>query len=167
MSLVAAGTIEIPDSLGTAFDHGAFEPESRRVFIAQRREFLLERLTCRRSRSADNWNQPAERGLIVRSHPGPGILGRMHHELAVRGLYGRLFRRYHVTGAGAAKHNAVDAPAHRPRHHWLLASQCSRAGVNLEAGEGGVHPGAGPQINRRRDCREGDEGRKTGISCRR
>ncbi len=34
MSLVAAGTIEIPDSPGTAFDHGAFEPESRRVFIA-------------------------------------------------------------------------------------------------------------------------------------
>jgi len=34
MSLVAAGTIEIPHSLGTAFDHGAFEPESRLVFIA-------------------------------------------------------------------------------------------------------------------------------------
>jgi hypothetical protein len=34
MSLSAAGTIEIPDSIGTAFDHGAFERESRRVFIA-------------------------------------------------------------------------------------------------------------------------------------
>ena len=77
--------------------------------LCQRREFLRERLTCRRSRNADNWNHPAERGLIARSHPGPGILGRMHHELAVRGLYGRLFPRYHVTGAGAAKHNAVDA----------------------------------------------------------
>jgi DNA-binding beta-propeller fold protein YncE len=32
--LVAAGTIEIPDSLGSSFDHGAFEPETRRVFIA-------------------------------------------------------------------------------------------------------------------------------------
>ncbi len=31
MSPVAAGTIEIPDSLGIAFDHGAFEPESRRA----------------------------------------------------------------------------------------------------------------------------------------
>jgi hypothetical protein len=26
----------------------------------------------------------------------------MHHELAGRGLYGRLFPRHHVTGAGAA-----------------------------------------------------------------
>src|SRR5258706_8023600 len=34
MSLVAAGTIEIPDSVATAFDHGALEPERRRVFIA-------------------------------------------------------------------------------------------------------------------------------------
>ena len=42
MSLVAAGTIEIPDSLGTAFDHGAFEPESRRVFIAHMARNRLE-----------------------------------------------------------------------------------------------------------------------------
>jgi len=42
MSLVAAGTIEIPDSLGTAFDHGAFEPESRRVFIAHMARDRLE-----------------------------------------------------------------------------------------------------------------------------
>jgi hypothetical protein len=42
MSLVAAGTIEIPDSLGTSFDHGAFEPESRRVFIAHTARDRLE-----------------------------------------------------------------------------------------------------------------------------
>jgi DNA-binding beta-propeller fold protein YncE len=42
MSPVAAGTIEIPDSLGTAFDHGAFEPESRRVFIAHMARDRLE-----------------------------------------------------------------------------------------------------------------------------
>jgi DNA-binding beta-propeller fold protein YncE len=34
MSLTAAGIIKIPNSLGSAFDHGAFEPETRRVFIA-------------------------------------------------------------------------------------------------------------------------------------
>lgn len=34
MPLVSAGTIEIPDSLGSSFDHGAFEPGTRRVFIA-------------------------------------------------------------------------------------------------------------------------------------
>jgi hypothetical protein len=42
MSLVAAGAIEIPDSPGSAFDHGAFEPESRRVFIAHMARDRLE-----------------------------------------------------------------------------------------------------------------------------
>src|SRR6266478_6026729 len=42
MSLVAAGTIEIPDSVATAFDHGAFEPETRRVFIAHTARDCLE-----------------------------------------------------------------------------------------------------------------------------
>ena len=39
---MSAGTIEIPDSAGTAFDHGAFEPESRRVFIAHMARDRLE-----------------------------------------------------------------------------------------------------------------------------
>jgi DNA-binding beta-propeller fold protein YncE len=34
MALEAVGVIEIPDSTGTLFDHGAFEPSSRRVFVA-------------------------------------------------------------------------------------------------------------------------------------
>src|SRR5258708_27893886 len=42
MSLTATGTIEIPDSLGTSFDHGAFEPETRRVFIAHTARASLE-----------------------------------------------------------------------------------------------------------------------------
>jgi hypothetical protein len=42
MPLVAAGTIEIPDSLGTSFDHGALEPETRRVFIAHTARDCLE-----------------------------------------------------------------------------------------------------------------------------
>jgi hypothetical protein len=42
MSLMAAGIIEIPDSLGTSFDHGAFEPETRRVFIAHTARDSLE-----------------------------------------------------------------------------------------------------------------------------
>jgi hypothetical protein len=34
MPLAAVGVIDIPDSTGTLFDHGAFEPSSRRVFMA-------------------------------------------------------------------------------------------------------------------------------------
>jgi hypothetical protein len=42
MSLTAADTIEIPDSTDTAFDHGALEPETRRVFIAHTARNCLE-----------------------------------------------------------------------------------------------------------------------------
>jgi hypothetical protein len=42
MSLVTADTIEIPDSTGTSFDHGALEPETRRVFIAHTARDCLE-----------------------------------------------------------------------------------------------------------------------------
>jgi DNA-binding beta-propeller fold protein YncE len=34
MSLKAIGTIEIPKSTGSSFDHGAFDPKSRRIFVA-------------------------------------------------------------------------------------------------------------------------------------
>jgi streptogramin lyase len=42
MSLVTAGTIDIPDSVGTSFDHGAFESRTRRVFIAHTARNTLE-----------------------------------------------------------------------------------------------------------------------------
>jgi hypothetical protein len=42
MSLTAAGTIEIPNSPGSAFDNGAFEPETRCVFIAHTAQNTLE-----------------------------------------------------------------------------------------------------------------------------
>ncbi len=34
MSLKIIGTIEIPDSDGSSFDHGAFDPKTRRIFVA-------------------------------------------------------------------------------------------------------------------------------------
>src|SRR6478672_9880712 len=34
MALKGIGTIEIPASAGSSFDHGAFDPKSRRVFVA-------------------------------------------------------------------------------------------------------------------------------------
>ena len=34
MSLKALGVIEIPGAAGSEFDHGIFDPKSRRVFIA-------------------------------------------------------------------------------------------------------------------------------------
>jgi hypothetical protein len=34
MSLKTIGTIEIPNAAGSSFDHGAFDPKSRRIFVA-------------------------------------------------------------------------------------------------------------------------------------
>jgi len=34
MALKLRGTIPIPDSVGSSFDHGAFDPKTRRVFVA-------------------------------------------------------------------------------------------------------------------------------------
>lgn len=42
MSLTAAGIIEIPDCMGTVFDHGAYERQSRRVFVAHTARDSLE-----------------------------------------------------------------------------------------------------------------------------
>lgn len=42
MPLVSRDTVEIPNSAGTSFDHGAFEPETRRVFIAHTARDRLE-----------------------------------------------------------------------------------------------------------------------------
>ncbi len=42
MPLTTAGTIGIPGAVGTSFDHGAFEPTTRRVFIAHTARNALE-----------------------------------------------------------------------------------------------------------------------------
>src|SRR3954471_22000877 len=34
MAMKALATIEIPGSAGSSFDHGAFDPKSRRIFVA-------------------------------------------------------------------------------------------------------------------------------------
>src|SRR5690349_15071664 len=42
MSLKALGTIEIPGAAGSEFDHGIFDPKSRRVFIAHTAKSTVE-----------------------------------------------------------------------------------------------------------------------------
>jgi DNA-binding beta-propeller fold protein YncE len=42
MSLKTIGTIEIPNSAGSAFDHGAIDPKSRRIFVAHTRRDSVE-----------------------------------------------------------------------------------------------------------------------------
>jgi DNA-binding beta-propeller fold protein YncE len=42
MALTARGTIDIPDSRDTSFDHGAFDPKTRRVVVAHTKRDRLE-----------------------------------------------------------------------------------------------------------------------------
>ena len=42
MSLKVLGTIEIPGATGSEFDHGIFDPKTRRVFIAHTRRSTVE-----------------------------------------------------------------------------------------------------------------------------
>src|SRR5260370_34132966 len=73
MSLVAAGTIEIPDSVGTSFDHGAFEPESRRVFIAHMARDRLEVVDADSSRHVATLHKfPEAAGVGWGEGCGPG-----------------------------------------------------------------------------------------------
>src|SRR5258706_10649835 len=98
MSLVAAGTIEIPDSLGTSFDHGAFEPESRRVFIAHMARDRLEVVDADTSRHLatlvgfpEAAGVAAGEGWVLGTNRGSGSLGWVvAHTLKNRIVFGNL-----------------------------------------------------------------------------
>src|SRR5258707_4886375 len=85
MSLIAAGTIEIPNALGSAFDHGAFEAKTRRVFIAHTARDCLEVVDVDTSLhvatlsgfpEAAGVGAGGEMGLVT--DPRPARLGLMH-----------------------------------------------------------------------------------------
>jgi DNA-binding beta-propeller fold protein YncE len=94
MSLSAAGTIDIPDSLGTAFDHGAFEPESRRVFIAHTARDRLEVVdadTSRHIATLDGFSRAAgvvaDKGsVLVTNRGGASVACVDAHTLETRNV---------------------------------------------------------------------------------
>jgi DNA-binding beta-propeller fold protein YncE len=65
MPLASAGTIEIPDSLGSSFDHGAFEPDTRRVFIAHTARESVEVVDVESSRHLATLRGFAEAAGVV------------------------------------------------------------------------------------------------------
>jgi len=48
MALKTIGTIEIPHSKDSSFDHGAFDPKSRRIFVAHTGRNSIEVFSHRR-----------------------------------------------------------------------------------------------------------------------
>lgn len=62
MPLEAVGTIEIPGSVDTTFDHGAFEPATRRVFVAHTSRNCVEVIDQRAGRhlaTLEGFSEPA------------------------------------------------------------------------------------------------------------
>jgi DNA-binding beta-propeller fold protein YncE len=92
MALTTAGTIEITDSSDTAFDHGAFEPESRRVFIAHTARDRLEVVdadTNRHVATLDGFPAAAgvvaDKGNVLVTNRGGASLARVDaHTLETR-----------------------------------------------------------------------------------
>src|SRR6266436_8876449 len=119
MSLVAAGTIEIPDSVATAFDHGAFEPESRRVFIAHMARDRLEVVdadahTLETRTVLDTGPRPNGVAFVSPLHIAVvACIGDETHkpQLQVLGLEGN--RRWSIDLPGRPRWCVIDANAER------------------------------------------------------
>src|SRR5258706_8622166 len=72
MSLKAVGVIDIPDSTGTLFDHGAFEPKSRRVFVAHTARDRIEVIDHDTSRHLTTLHGfPGAAGVVACTRPIP------------------------------------------------------------------------------------------------
>jgi hypothetical protein len=81
MSLKGAGVIDIPDSAGTLFDHGAFEPRSRRVFVAHTARDRIEVIdhdTRHHLATLHGFPEPAgvvaDQGLVLVANRGAAAL---------------------------------------------------------------------------------------------
>ena len=81
MLLKAKGIIEIPDSAETSFDHGAFEPKSRRVFVAhtaRNRVEVVEPDTSRHLATLDGFTEAAgvvaDQGHVLVTNRGAASL---------------------------------------------------------------------------------------------
>lgn len=69
MALTTRGIIEIPHSLNTSFDHGAFDPKSRRVFVAHTARDCVEVIDHDTSRHVATLNGFPEAAGVV-AHDG-------------------------------------------------------------------------------------------------
>jgi DNA-binding beta-propeller fold protein YncE len=76
MALIAKGIIEIPDARNTSFDHGAFEPKSRRVFVAHTARDRLEVIDHDTSRHIATLEGFAEAAGVVADDGGVLVTNR-------------------------------------------------------------------------------------------
>lgn len=106
MALTARGVIEIPDAHETSFDHGAFDPKTRRVFVAHTARNCLEVIDHDTSRHVATLNGFPEAAGVV-AHDGNVL----------------------VTNRGAASLTWLDATALRSR--WTASTAVRPNGVAI------------------------------------
>lgn len=84
MSLASAGLVEIPGSTGSHFDHGAFDPKSRRVFVAHTARDCVEVIdhdTARHLTTLTGFPEAAgvvaDQGQVLITNRGAASLARL------------------------------------------------------------------------------------------
>src|SRR6188474_3715449 len=110
MALTTRGIIEIPDSMNTSFDHGAFDPKSRRVFVAHTARDCLEVIEHDTSRHIATLEGFPEAAGVV-AHDG--------HVL--------------VTNRGAASLTWLDAVTLKTRSVWPTAPKQNGVAITSAA----------------------------------
>src|SRR4051795_10562288 len=106
MPLKSIGTIAIPDATGSAFDHGAFDARSRRVFIAHTARSCIEVI------DHDN-------GQHIATLPGfPGVAGAVADD-------GQIL----VTNRGSASAALLDASTLETRATYKTGARPNGAAI--------------------------------------
>src|SRR3954466_776327 len=113
MSLKTIGTIAIPNAEGSEFDHAAFDPKSRRVFIAHTARDCVEVIDH-------------DAGKHLATLPGfPGVAGAVADD-------GQIL----ITNRGSASIALLDAGTLETRATWKTGGGAQRGGAVVPAGAG-------------------------------
>src|SRR5437899_2304447 len=98
MSLKSTGVIEIPDAAATLFDHGAFDPKTRRVFVAHTTRDRLEVIDHDTGRHLASLNDFPEAAGVVADEGHVLVTNRGAASLAWLDAHSLETRLVHETG---------------------------------------------------------------------
>src|SRR5262245_5508890 len=142
MPLETIGTIRIPDSEGTLFDHGAFEPKTRRVFVAHTARDRVEVIDHDNRRHLATLRAFPEAAGVVAD--GGHVLVTNRGAASLAWIDARTLETQAVMSTGARPNGAalvareglavaacIGDEAHRPELHVLLLGGPQRWQIDL------------------------------------
>jgi hypothetical protein len=136
MTLKADGIIEIPNSVETLFDHGAFEPKSRRVFVAHTARDCVEVIdhdTRRHLATLPDFAEAAgvvaDQGQVLVTNRGAARLGSIDAEtLTSRAVFGTGLRPNGVAFVSRLRMAVIACIGDETHRPILQAIQLDRRG---------------------------------------